>query len=208
MKCGIGEIVFYLFQDENLKEYVLRVIFLRFFIYVSLINMERVVIFGDMRFDFSVFVDFEIVFIFCFQGGYVFFYVIYDIDDEIYIFYIFKEFGMKNFIFRIGRINYLFYLYYLLIEFWDGVEMILVYFLVFLIKGVIGDIVLRDNELIVVFGMKFGKEFYIFIFKKVWIIFLLGEFVFMKFIEKGFFLFIGQFRGYLYGGFVMYEDFF
>lgn len=98
---------------------------------------------------------------------------------------------MKNFIFRIGRINYLFYLYYLLIEFWDGVEMILVYFLVFLIKGVIGDIVLRDNELIVVFGMKFGKEFYIFIFKKVWIIFLLGEFVFMKFIEKGFFLFIG-----------------
>ncbi|WP_054839798.1 hypothetical protein [Thermococcus sp. JCM 11816] len=54
MKCGTGgEIALYPFQDENPKEHALRVTFSRLPIYVSLTNMERVVIFGDMRLDFS-----------------------------------------------------------------------------------------------------------------------------------------------------------
>ncbi|BAD84984.1 putative 5-methylcytosine restriction system, GTPase subunit [Thermococcus kodakarensis KOD1] len=206
MKCGTGEIALYPFQDENPKEHALRVTFSRLPIYVSLTNMERVVIFGDMRLDFSAPADLETVFIPRLQGGYAFFHAIHDTDDEIYILHTFKEPGMKNPTLRIGRINYPPHPYYSPIEFWDGVETISAHSPAPPTKGAIGDIVLRDNEPIAVLGTKLGKELYILTSKKARIIPLPGELVFTKFTEKGLFLLIGQFRGYLYGGFVTYED--
>ncbi|WP_367883363.1 hypothetical protein [Thermococcus peptonophilus] len=97
MKCGTGEITLYPFQDENPKENALRVTFSRLPIYVSLTNMERVVIFGDMRLDFNApGGDIETVFIPRLQGGYAFFHAIYDTEDEVYILHTFKEPGKRN----------------------------------------------------------------------------------------------------------------
>ncbi|NJF24765.1 AAA family ATPase [Thermococcus sp. Bubb.Bath] len=208
MKCGTGEVTIYPFKDKNPKENVMRITFSRLPIYVNLTNMERLVVFGDMNLDFNAPGEVSTVFIPKLQGGYAFFHAIHDTEDEIYILHTFKEPGKNTPVLRLGRITYPPHPYYSTLEFWDGVKTISAHSPAPPTKGAIGDIILIDQEPIGVLGTKLGKELYLLTPKKAKIIPLPGELVFAKFTEKGLFLLIGQFRGYLYGGFVKYDDLF
>jgi len=206
MKCWTGEIAVYPVDSGNPKENFLRITFSKLPIYVSLTNMERLVIFGDMSLDFSSQGEINTVFIPKLQGGYSFFHAIRDTEDEIYILHTFKEPGRKTPVLRIGKIPYPAYPYYSPLEFWDGVEIVSAHSPAPPTKGAIGDVILKDGDPIGVLGTKLGRELYILTKKSTKAVSLPGELVFARFTDKGLFIILGQFRGYLYGGFVTCDD--
>ncbi|MDV3104383.1 McrB family protein [Thermococcus waiotapuensis] len=205
-KCGTGEIVVYPIRGENPRENFRRVTFSRPPIYVSFTTMERFVVFGDMKLDFSTPAEISAVFVPKVQSGYAFFHAIRDTEDEIYILHTFKEPARETPVLRIGKISYPPHPYYSPVEFWDGVEVVSAHSPAPPTRSAIGDITLMDGEPTGILGTKLGKELYVLTPKKVKIVSLPGELVFARFTEKGLFLLFGQFGGYLYGGFVSYED--
>ena len=203
-KCGGGEVALYPLNEDP-REKALRITFSRPPIYVSLTPHDRVVIFGDMRLNFTAPSEAEIIFIPRLPGGYAFFHAIYDTDDEVYILHTFKEPNGKKTVLRVGKIPFPVYPYYSALEFWDGMEIVATYASPPTIKGTLGDMWLRDEVPHALLGTKMGTEIYLMFEKKTSVLPLPGELVFAKFTERGLFIAVGQFRGYLYGGVVPYE---
>ncbi|WP_297508774.1 AAA family ATPase [Thermococcus sp.] len=202
-KCGGGEITLYPLSGSP-REEAKRITFSKPPIYVFLTANDRVIIFGDMRLNFTAPAEVEVVFIPRLPGGYAFFHSIYDTPEEVYILHTFKEPGGKKMFLRVGKVPYPLYPYYSPLEFWDGVEVLFSNPSPQPIKGTIGDIFVGDRHYALL-GTKMGKELYLIIDRKLSILPLPGELVFARFTDRGLFIVLGQFRGYLYGGFVPHD---
>lgn len=202
-KCGGGEVALYPLEEPP-KENALRVAFSKPPIYILLTPNDRVVVFGDMSINFTAPAETEVLFIPKLPGGYAFFHGVYDTEEEAYILHTFREPNGKKSVLRIGKVPFPVYPYYSALEFWDGMEIVATYTAPPAVKGAIGDVWVRDGRPIALLGTKMGTEIYI-MDKRTTVLPLPGELVFARFTERGLFVVIGQFRGYLYGGTVSYE---
>jgi len=203
-KCGGGEVALYPL-DRPPRENALKITFSKPPIYVLLTPNDRVVIFGDMNLNFTAPAEAEVLFIPKLPGGYAFFHGIYDTEEEVYILHTFREPNGKKFVLRIGKVPFPVYPYYSALEFWDGMEIVATYTTPPAVKGTIGDVWLREGKPVALLGTKMGTEIYLMFEKKTSILPLPGELIFARFTERGLFIVVGQFRGYLYGGTVPYE---
>jgi 5-methylcytosine-specific restriction protein B len=203
-KCGGGEVTLYPLKGP--RERALKITFSKPPIYVTLTPMDRIVIFGDIHIDFTAPAEVEVIFIPRLVGGYAFFHGIYDTEDEMYILHTFKDPGKKKAVLRIGKLPYPLYPYYSPLEFWDGMEVVSSFSSLPTGKGTIGDILLMKGVPHALLGTKMGKEIYVMIGKSSKVLPLPGELVFACYTSRGLFLVIGQFRGYIYGGFVGFDE--
>jgi len=198
-KCGKGEVTLYPLSGSSVE----KVVFTESPLYVSLTPRDRVVVFGDMRLNFTPSPGVEVIFIPKLPGGYAFFHSIYDTEDEVYLLHTFRDPVTRKAVLRVGKLPIPLFPYYSPQEFWDGMDVIVKHTSPPAIKGTIGD-VWKDDSVYALLGTKMGSELHV-LSEGAFTVPLPGELVFARYTERGLFLLLGQYRGYLYGGIVPYD---